>query len=361
MPPMQFGLFLTMPAPEPRPAAESYRRALDMAETADRLGYSHLWLAEHHFTNYSHSSRPLMLLSHIAARTRHLRLGPAIIPVPLHHPLVVAEELATLDVLSGGRVEIGLGSGYQAYQYERFQLVKGETPARDDEAIDVLMHALREPVFSYSGEHFRIPRTALVPQPHQAAMPLWLVVNSSRRASVEKAVQRGANLFTGVLEPISRLTNVRHQYPDLAQTLARVRIGTQRPVYVAQSEAEASEAVEQARWNGRATLRLRHDMGDVVDGVVPAQPFPDEPSQQALREDFLVVGTVDECIHQLRRIQSGLGCDYFSASFWFGALPHDQVMTSMRRFAEKVMPVFADDAVSHARHRAKQQEATLAW
>ncbi|SDH29079.1 LLM class flavin-dependent oxidoreductase [Paraburkholderia phenazinium] len=361
---MQFGLFLTMPAPEPRPAAELYQRAIDMAAAADQLGYSHLWLAEHHFTNYSHSSRPLLLLSHIAARTRHLRLGPAIVPVPLHHPLVIAEELAALDVLSGGRVEAGLGSGYQAYQYERFGLVKGAAAARDDEAVDVLLHALREPVFAYTGEHFRIARTTLVPQPLQAALPLWLVVNSSRHASVEKAVQRRANLFTGVLEPISKLTNVREQYPDLAAGLASLRIGTQRPVYVAQSEAEASEAVEQARWNGRATLRLRHDMGDVIDGVVPAQPFPDEPSEQALRDDFLVIGTADECIHQLRRIQSGLGCDYFSASFWFGALAHDKVMASLRRFADKVLPVFADQATVHARQQrspAEQREATLAW
>lgn len=358
---MQFGLFLTMPAPAPRPAAELYQRAIDMAAAADQLGYSHLWLAEHHFTHYSHSSRPLLLLSHIAAHTRHLRLGPAIIPVPLHHPLVIAEELAALDVLSGGRVEAGLGSGYQAYQYERFQLVKGAAPERDDEAIDVLLRALREPLFSYMGEHFRIARTTLVPQPLQAAMPLWLVVNSSRHASVAKAVQRRANLFTGVLEPISKLTNVRLQYPDLAAGLASLRIGTQRPVYVAQSEAEASEAVEQARWNGRATLRLRHDMGEVIDGVVPAQPFPDEPSEQALRDDFLVIGTADECIHQLRRIQSGLGCDYFSASFWFGALPHDKVMASLHRFADKVLPVFADEAARRHSCPAGQRETALAW
>ena len=75
---MQFGLFMTLPAPEPKPAAELYQRAIAMAEAADTLGFSHLWLAEHHFTNYWHSSRPLMLLSHIAARSRHLRLGPAI-------------------------------------------------------------------------------------------------------------------------------------------------------------------------------------------------------------------------------------------------------------------------------------------
>jgi alkanesulfonate monooxygenase SsuD/methylene tetrahydromethanopterin reductase-like flavin-dependent oxidoreductase (luciferase family) len=351
-----------MPSPAPRPAAELYQRALDMAGAADELGYSHLWLAEHHFTNYSHSSRPLLLLSHIAARTRHLRLGPAIIPVPLHHPLVVAEELATLDVLSGGRVEIGLGSGYQAYQYERFQLVKGATPTRDDEAIDVLLRALHEPQFSYTGEHFKVPRTGLVPQPLQRAMPLWLVVNSSRRESVEKAVLRRANLFTGVLEPISQLTNVRHHYPDLAGPLAYAQIGTQRPVYVAQSDAEASEAVEQARWNGRATLRLRHDMGEVIDGMVPAGPFPGEPSEAALRDDFLVVGTADECIHQLRRIQSGLGCDYFSASFWFGALPHERVMASMRRFAQQVMPAFVREPAGQRGQNAAVRSGTpMVW
>jgi alkanesulfonate monooxygenase SsuD/methylene tetrahydromethanopterin reductase-like flavin-dependent oxidoreductase (luciferase family) len=340
---MQFGIFMTMPAPELRPAGEMYARALDMAEAADALNFSHLWLAEHHFTNYAYTSRPLVLLSHIAARTRNIRLGPAIVPMTLHHPLIVAEELATLDVLSGGRVEAGIGSGYQQYQYDRFGLVKGESKARDQEAIEVLKRALREPLFSYYGEHFDIPRTRLVPQPKQHAIPLWLVVNSSRRESLEAALAHGANLFTGVLEPISALTNMSEVYPDLAAQLQRVRIGTQRPVYVAESEAEAQEAVEEARWNGRATLRLRHDMGEVTDGMVPDQPFPAEPSAAALRRDFLVIGTADECIHQLQRVQRGLGCDYFSASFWFGALPHDRVMQSMRRFATDVMPAFSGD------------------
>lgn len=361
---MQFGLFLTLPAPEPRPAAELYERALAMAEAADTLGFSHLWLAEHHFTNYSHSSRPLMLLSHIAARTRHLRLGPAIVPVPLHHPLVIAEELATLDVLSGGRVEAGLGSGYQRYQYERFQLTKGASAARDDEAIDVLLKALREPLFSHHGEHFDIPRTGLVPQPLQRAIPLWLVVNSSRRASVEQAVKRRANLFTGVLEPISKLTDVRRHYPDLADALSTARIGTQRPVFVAENEAQARGAVEHARWNGRATLRLRHDLGDVADGIVPAEPLPDEPSDDVLRDDFLVIGTADECVHQLRRIQAGLGCDYFSASFWFGSMPHDMAMASMHRFARDVMPAFARERAADAREAVAPRprwESTLAW
>jgi alkanesulfonate monooxygenase SsuD/methylene tetrahydromethanopterin reductase-like flavin-dependent oxidoreductase (luciferase family) len=84
-----------------------------LAVVAEELGLSHVWLAEHHFTNYSYSSRPLVLLSHIAARTHRIRLGTTIVPLPLHHPLIFAEELAILDVLSGGRVDAGFGKDYQ--------------------------------------------------------------------------------------------------------------------------------------------------------------------------------------------------------------------------------------------------------
>ncbi|MGV2289572.1 LLM class flavin-dependent oxidoreductase [Trinickia sp. YCB016] len=339
---MQIGMFMTMPAPEPRPAAEILSRGIELAVAAEQLGLSHVWLAEHHFTNYAYSSRPLMLLSHIAARTRRIRLGTAIVPLPLHHPLVVAEELAMLDVLSGGRAEAGFGKGYQQYQYERFGLVKGAHPQRDDEALDIVQRALHLPFVEFEGAEFHIPRTRLYPRPLQTRMPCWVVVNSSERAQIEQAIARRMNLFTGVLEPISKLINIRERYPDLAPQLAGLRIGTQRPVYVAESEAEAREAIEQVRWNGRATLRLRHGLGNVVDGVVCADPFADEPPADALCEDFVVIGTAEQCVRQLERIRDGIGCDYFSASFWFGALPQAQVLASMRRFAEQVMPAFAE-------------------
>ncbi|MCP1119722.1 LLM class flavin-dependent oxidoreductase [Robbsia andropogonis] len=341
---MQFGLFLTMPAASPRPAGESYARAMDMACSAEALGFSHFWLAEHHFTNYSHSSRPLLLLAHIAARTHRIRLGPAIVPVPLHHPLTIAEEIATLDVLSRGRAELGIGMGYQRYQYERFQINRTTNVQRDEEAQELLLTALRRPSFSFAGNHFTTPPTHLVPQPMQRTMPVWMVVNSSKRQSIERAVAHGANMFTGVLEPISRLTNPRLAYPDLAPRLVGLRIGTQRPVYVAENEADAADAIAQARWNGRATWRMRFCQGGVVDGHVPVEAIPGEPSDAQLRDDHLIIGNTDECIHQLRRIREGLGCDYFSASFWFGDLSHPRVLASMRRFAHDVMPVLQQDA-----------------
>jgi alkanesulfonate monooxygenase SsuD/methylene tetrahydromethanopterin reductase-like flavin-dependent oxidoreductase (luciferase family) len=346
---MDIGVFMTMPAPQPRPEREMLSRGLELAVEAEALGFSHVWLAEHHFTNYAYSSRPLLLLAHLAAHTHRIRLGTAIVPLSLHHPLIVAEELATLDVLSGGRAEAGFGKGYQQYQYERFGLLKGSCPERNDEALDIVQRALHEPLFEFDGRAFQIPRTRLYPRPLQARMPCWLVVNSSQRREVEQALQRRMNLFTGVLEPISQLTNLRERYPDLAPQFDMVRIGTQRPVYVAASDDEARAVIAQVRWNGRATWRLRHNVASVVDGVVHADPLPGELADDALRDDFAVIGTAEYCIRQLARIRDGIGCDYFSASFWFGALSQEQVLASMRRFALHVMPAFVGASAGASR------------
>jgi luciferase family oxidoreductase group 1 len=337
---MEFGVFLTIPSPGgTAPAAELYGRAFEIAALAEELGFSRLWLAEHHFTNYSTSSRPITLLAHLAARTQRIRLGTAIVPVPLHHPLIVAEELATLDVLSNGRVEVGLGKGYAQYQYDRLGLEKGKDQARFLEAMDVIHAALSQRLFTYRGDVFQIPETRLYPQPVQSPPPFWLVVNTTDRYTVAEAARRGWNLFTGVLEPLSRLTNVRQVYPELfPPALDHLRVGTQRVVYVAESDAEARAVAEEARWNARISVSLRHDFESIRDGVAVDQPLPWEPDADLMLDDYVVIGTPDTCIRQLQRIRDGLGADYFSCSFWFGRLEHAAVLRSMQRFARDVMP-----------------------
>jgi alkanesulfonate monooxygenase SsuD/methylene tetrahydromethanopterin reductase-like flavin-dependent oxidoreductase (luciferase family) len=109
---LRFGTFLLMQSPSARPAAEIYARGVELAQAAEALGFASVWLAEHHFSTYGYLARPTQLAAHIAAKTTSLRVGTAVIVVPLHHPLVIAEEIATLDVLAGGRADIGLGRGY---------------------------------------------------------------------------------------------------------------------------------------------------------------------------------------------------------------------------------------------------------
>src|ERR1051326_8068865 len=108
---IDFGTFLLMQSPSAQPSEEMYARAIEHAQAAEELGFRNLWLAEHHFSTYGYLSRPVQLATYIAARTKTLRIGTAVIVVPLHHPLVIAEEIATLDLLAGGRIDVGLGRG----------------------------------------------------------------------------------------------------------------------------------------------------------------------------------------------------------------------------------------------------------
>src|SRR5687768_4345231 len=154
---MNFGTFLLMQSPSARPSAEIFARGVEIAQAAESLGFLSIWLAEHHFSTYGYLSRPVQLATFIAAKTTRLRVGTAVIVVPLHHPLVIAEEVATLDLLSGGRVDIGLGRGYQQYEFERLGLELDTARARWEESVDIILKALHGEPFSYDGTLFKIP------------------------------------------------------------------------------------------------------------------------------------------------------------------------------------------------------------
>ncbi len=136
---MEFGTFLLMQSPSAETSAAQYERGVEITQAAEDLGFANMWLAEHHFSTYGYLSRPLMLALHLANRTRRIRVGTAVIVVPLHHPLVIAEEIATVDLLSGGRLDVGLGRGYQRYEFERLGQRLDESRDRWEEAVDIIL------------------------------------------------------------------------------------------------------------------------------------------------------------------------------------------------------------------------------
>ena len=206
---LKFGTFLLMQSPSARPSQEIYARGVEVAQAAEALGFRSVWLAEHHFSTYGYLSRPAQLATYIAAKTTRLRVGTAVIVVPLHHPLVVAEEIATLDLLAGGRVDIGLGRGYQHYEFERLGLELESGRARWEESVDVILKALEGRPFSYDGKIFKIPETTIFPLPMQRPRPpIWITAQSPD--SVEGAVRRGFNVLTGGFGvPLERMAEFR--------------------------------------------------------------------------------------------------------------------------------------------------------
>jgi luciferase family oxidoreductase group 1 len=341
---MNFGTFLLMQSPSARSSQEIYSRAVDMAQAAEALGFRSVWLAEHHFSTYGYLSRPAQFATHIAAKTQRLRVGTAVIVVPLHHPLIVAEEIATLDLLGGGRVDIGLGRGYQHYEFERLGLELESGRARWEESVDIILKALEGKPFTYDGKIFKIPETSIFPLPlQQPRPPIWITAQSPD--SVEGAVRRGFNVLTGGFGvPLERMTEFRRLFDRVVSEVKPpqpLQVGVQRAVYVADSDADARAAAEQARWNMRVTLSLRNNYQRVEGGRAIPVPGPNEPSVDDLLDRYLVIGTPDTCVRQIQRIQEAVGITHFNCSFWFGDLEHARVVRSMETFAREVMPAFA--------------------
>jgi alkanesulfonate monooxygenase SsuD/methylene tetrahydromethanopterin reductase-like flavin-dependent oxidoreductase (luciferase family) len=343
---IDFGTFLLMQSPSARSSHEIFSRAIDHAQAAESLGFRNIWLAEHHFSTYGYLARPLQLATYIAAKTTRLRVGTAVIVVPLHHPLVVAEEIAMLDLLADGRVDIGLGRGYQQYEFERLGLELDSARARWEESVDIILKALQGEPFSYSGKLFNIPETTIFPQPVQKPHPpIWVTAQSP--ASVEATVRRGFNLLTGGFGlPIERIAEFRTQFDSLIAEIKPPRmpaVGVQRAVYVTDNVADARDAAEEARWNMRVTLSLRNHTERVERGRAVAVPMATEPDTDDLLDRFLVIGTPDTVIRQIRRHQELIGITHFNCSFWFGDLENPRVLKSMELFAREVMPAFSGD------------------
>ena len=340
---MNFGTFLLMQSPSARPSQEIFARGVEIAQAAETLGFGNIWLAEHHFSTYGYLSRPVQLATYIAAKTTRLRVGTAVIVVPLHHPLVIAEEIATLDQLAGGRVDIGLGRGYQHYEFERLGLELDTARARWEESVDIILKAFTGEPFTYAGKLFQIPETTIFPQPLQKPHPpIWVTAQSPE--SVEATVRRGFNLLTGGFGvPIERMADFRRQFDRLIAELKPSRmpaVGVQRAVYVTENAADARAAAEEARWNMRVTLSLRNHYEKVERGRAVAVPGPKEPDTDDLLDRFLVIGTPDTVIRQITRVKEMVGITHFNCSFWFGDLEHPRIMKSMQLFAKEVLPAF---------------------
>lgn len=340
---MEFGTFLLLQSPSAQDHKTVFERGVEIARHADNLGFDSIWCAEHHFSTYGYLSRPLQFATHLAAVTERIRVGSAVVVLPLHHPLVVAEEIATADVLSGGRLDVGFGRGYQPYEFERLGLSLDDSRERFDEAVDIILAAFEGEPFSYEGKHYRFGETSVFPLPVQEPRPpIWVVGQSTE--SIMATVKRGFNIVSGGFGiPIDRLRAFRKSYDEMdiaPEVRSKIRISTQRPVYVTTDESELPEIVAQARWNMRVTLSLRQGLERVEKGRAIAVPFDKEPTDQELLDNYFVVGTPKQCIAKIEAIREAMGIDHFNASCWFGDVPREKVLRSMELFAKEVMPAF---------------------
>lgn len=308
---------------------EVFAELLDQIEEAEAMGFDSIWITEHHFTEDGYTPSPLPLLAAIAARTRRVELGTDIFLLPLYHALHVAEDVATIDVLSNGRAMLGIGMGYRDVEFEAFGRSRRERVGLTEEGIAVLRGAWGEGAFSFSGRHYRIDDLNVTPKPLRPP-PLWMAAMS------EPAARRAARLGLHLLPQGDRRLSWRPWLDELAQRGARredFRVGVIKPFFV--SEQGRDDPVWQ---EARQHERYRADVYApwLRAGGFPALPDgPAEPIDQSY-----VVGSPQQVVDELSRFRETLPVtDLIGWGTPVGMRP-DQVTPYLERFARDVMPHF---------------------
>ncbi len=194
---MRFGLWYDFRNPRRQPWPELYGELLDQIEWADSAGFESVWLSEHHVTDDGYMPSVFAMLAAIAGRTRNLRLGTAVCLAPLHHPIRLAEDAAVVDVLSGGRVELGLAPGYRPFEFEVLGVPRSQRGVRTDEALEILRQAWTGEQFSYSGKVFDLRDVVVQPVPLRGAdSPVH--VGGSSPAAARRAARHGCSFMPDV-------------------------------------------------------------------------------------------------------------------------------------------------------------------
>ncbi len=350
---MQFGAFFLAQYPEAsKPIPARYEEIFEQVELADELGFDIAWFAEHHFSNYGLSTNPLLLAVRAAERTRRIRLAPAVLVVPFYHPLRMAEDVALADVFSNGRIVIGVGRGYQRYEFERFGLRIEDSRELFEEGVDLMVKALTQRTFTHQGKHWQVPACSVFPRPmQQPHPPIWVAANTPE--TVQFAVDRGFHVITTAgLLPRTAAAQVSHAVDEALRRAGKPpgssRFALQRAVFVADSSSEARAHVEDALWTHRITMRYMRGIAEVRDGMVQADPLPDEPTPDEVYERVLF-GTPDEVAAKLEADIQATGASLINCYFGPGAIPHHKTLRSIRLFAEEVLPRFARQPVGTRR------------
>jgi alkanesulfonate monooxygenase SsuD/methylene tetrahydromethanopterin reductase-like flavin-dependent oxidoreductase (luciferase family) len=329
---MLFGLFGGAAAPRSPDVAASARGFLDFIETnveAEALGYHSTFVTEHHFTGIGQVSSTLTLLTFLAARTTRLRLGTAVLVLPWHNPVLLAEQVATLDLLSRGRLDLGVGKGYRHNEFAGFAMPPSEAEPRFEEVLDVLVRALTsDKPFSHRGRFFRFDSVVVEPPSHQRPHPpMWLAASSA--TSISTCARRGFNLlldqFASPQQIAERIALYRRELESAGYAFAPTRVAVARNIFVARDAAEKRDAVErQAQIHGRLLSLSRGSESRPGSHILG---YAEAPGAHSL------IGTAEEVAEGLAALEE-VGVAYV---LLFGQGSRD----NLQRFAERVMPKFA--------------------
>jgi alkanesulfonate monooxygenase SsuD/methylene tetrahydromethanopterin reductase-like flavin-dependent oxidoreductase (luciferase family) len=321
---------------------------LDEAVYADEVGLHSAWIGEHHFSTLGVLSCPDLVLANVAARTTRIRLAPAVTVLPLHHPIRVAEQWATLDLLSGGRVDFAAGRGYDRREYQPFKVSFEDNQSIFEEGMEVVrrLWSADAPI-SHHGRHYQFDGVAITPRPVQRPLPAY--VASFSRPSIELAARLGCGLIVAPFAAAMTFGGLKEVAALYKETCAR---HGQRPGRLMCSYFThfADDALEEAAARQRQIRYYK----ECVIASFPGDPRTAPPSYryfieivdrlnkvrpEDLTENSVLIGSPARITEILKKVEAA-GFDEVILYFNVGLKPHAQVKDEMARFMREVAPAF---------------------
>jgi alkanesulfonate monooxygenase SsuD/methylene tetrahydromethanopterin reductase-like flavin-dependent oxidoreductase (luciferase family) len=334
---MKFGVLQFFSWPERRVSLPTvYERALQRIDLMDRTGYDGVWLAEHHFTTYSVCPSVHMMGLHVASRTKNLRIGTGISLAAFYHPLRLAEEVAFLDVLTGGRVNWGAGRGFDPTEFKAFGVPVEESYPRFREAVEIVLAAWTNERLNWSGKYWHFEDIEVLPKPlQQPHPPTWMATGSPE--SVCWAAQQGYSIMLGPHTHYRDIAQRRELYKKVLEEHGHSIEGRDLPmtrlIAVAATEQEAREIARRgARWLVGSYINPSKSSGAasyIASRRDKTGTKPVDPIEHYL-DGVVVYGTPERVYDELQRLHEVMYLDYLLCA----PLSH----SSFIMFTEQVLP-----------------------
>ncbi|KAA6488613.1 LLM class flavin-dependent oxidoreductase [Agrobacterium rhizogenes] len=321
--------------------ASVLKTTVDAVKMAEDFGFDVAWFAEHHFTNHSICPSSMLMVAHCAAETKQIRLAPAVLALPFYDPLRLVQEAAFTDLLTHGRLVLGLGCGYQPHEFERFRVQPEERHSIMLEAWTILEQGLTAGVVEFSGRHFSIPRTELSMRPFGLAMP-DVFVATSHPDPIARMVRGNHTPFMsfghrGLSAARSFKDRIAASWADAGGNPDTMPLAVQRYVYVTEDRDDARHAAQCVRDLARAAVPLS-TADPTRDGpFLRLMPLNDEPPL----DDFLdnaVIGPASYCAEKLAGEIEALKPTHLSCFMGFAGIGRRETLASIERFGCEVIP-----------------------
>ena len=362
---MRIGMFYQIQVPKPWDVGSEalrFHQMLEQVEYAEEMGFESVWFVEHHFrSEWSHSSAPDLSLAAISQRTKNIRLGIAAVLPPIHHPLDTAVRLATLDILSHGRVDFGVGRSGYPYQMMPFGTDLADATGIVEESLDIIPRAWTEEVFSYKGKYFDIPEREIVPKPMQKPHPpIWQAC--TREETFEKAGLQGLGCLTQTSIGAERTKMLIRIYRDAIKKADPVGKFVNNQIS-GSTVAYCHEDRDKAFERGAQLIDWYREQQVIRDSMVwkdyPADRVPDDykwhydramardearadeiPSRELIEQGGrFAIGNPDDCIRYLEEYEA-MGVDEVMPLFQVGPVSHEEVIQTLSLFGKYVVPHF---------------------